>query len=546
MAAAAAVERRAEADVLRRERHLERRVRRDAHPVGRRLGAGERPAAAAVRLVADVADRLGARGERLGRSRSRRARRSSPCPGSGGSRPTRSSLDVGLPVAGHAEERLRGARRLRGEARVRLRRPQRLLRGDVLELLHRDPGGPPPSSPAARTRRWRGEHGLLVLRTTRAGQNAHHACGIETRKLQSGGWGGGMGVLFVIGEWGCGDDGGAVRLREADREGIAHKFLERPGVELGARAAPRCQRPTPSQTPPPTPTRSSSDADVVATLSAALAAGMDEISNTPSRFQPSSCSSSRTRTARAAQRSGAERNRPQSSNSRCCDRSAARAAGAVGAATEAAAAAMARAAAQTTPASNVAAPPLLDCAAGCAGRGTCNRHLGRCDCPPFYGGPDCAAPLFPACATQWGVFKPEVAVCGIHIQPAFPTTCDCLQQCHTLALDARQECVVDPRPGQRWRRRRPTPRRRCRGCRSSPTRRSAADARRRGGERGAEGLCSGAACSRSSCRTSSTRRTARCRTASTCGRRPSAAASPGTRARRARCRWTGTAACTSA
>ena len=37
------------------------------HPVGRRLGAGERPAAAAVRLVADVADRLGARGERLGR-----------------------------------------------------------------------------------------------------------------------------------------------------------------------------------------------------------------------------------------------------------------------------------------------------------------------------------------------------------------------------------------------------------------------------------------------------------------------------------------------
>ena len=142
-------------------------------------------------------------------------------------------------------------------------------------------------------------------------------------------------------------------------------------------------------------------------------------------------------------------------------------------ATEAAAAAMARAAAQTTRASNVrlveppaaaaaaavatpavatpasaAAPPLLDCASGCAGRGTCNRHLGRCDCPPFYGGPDCAAPLFPACATQWGVFKPEVAVCGIHIQPAFPTTCDCLQQCHTLALDARQECVVDPRPGE--------------------------------------------------------------------------------------------------
>ena len=49
-AAAAAVERRAEADVLRRERHLERRVRRDAHAVARRLGAGEGPACVKIMI----------------------------------------------------------------------------------------------------------------------------------------------------------------------------------------------------------------------------------------------------------------------------------------------------------------------------------------------------------------------------------------------------------------------------------------------------------------------------------------------------------------
>ena len=52
----------------------------------------------------------------------------------------------------------------------------------------------------------------------------------------------------------------------------------------------------------------------------------------------------------------------------------------------------------------------------------------------------------------------------------------------------------------------------------------AADKGRRGGERGAEAAWA-TACSRFSCPTSSTRRTARCRTASTCGRRQSAAAS---------------------
>ena len=74
-------------------------------------------------------------------------------------------------------------------------------------------------------------------------------------------------------------------------------------------------------------------------------------------------------------------------------------------------------------------------------------------CPPFYGGPDCAAPLFPACATQWGVFKPEVAVCGIHISP--PSRRRATAPAVPLALDARQECVVDLAARRVGRRRRP-------------------------------------------------------------------------------------------
>ena len=41
-----------------------------------------------------------------------------------------------------------------------------------------------------------------------------------------------------------------------------------------------------------------------------------------------------------------------------------------------------------------------------------------------------------------------MAVCGIHTQPAFPSSCDCVWECHQLALDARQECVVEPSNGQ--------------------------------------------------------------------------------------------------
>eukprot|EP00962_Isochrysis_galbana_P006169 scaffold1669_cov108-Isochrysis_galbana.AAC.8 len=93
-----------------------------------------------------------------------------------------------------------------------------------------------------------------------------------------------------------------------------------------------------------------------------------------------------------------------------------------------------------------AVPSIKACPGGCAA-GTCNQDLGRCDCEPFYTGSDCADPLFPACVEQHGL-RPHVAACGIHAQPAFPTTCECMLQCFEQGLDARQECLVEPRPGE--------------------------------------------------------------------------------------------------
>ena len=95
----------------------------------------------------------------------------------------------------------------------------------------------------------------------------------------------------------------------------------------------------------------------------------------------------------------------------------------------------------------IAVAPSKGCHADCTTHGTCNADVGRCDCAPFMGGPDCMTPLFPSCVKQWGL-APPVAVCGIHTQPAFPSSCDCVWECHQLALDARQECVVEPSNGQ--------------------------------------------------------------------------------------------------
>ena len=62
-------------------------------------------------------------------------------------------------------------------------------------------------------------------------------------------------------------------------------------------------------------------------------------------------------------------------------------------------------------------------------------------------GASCDQPLFPACTTQWG-FRMPVAPIGIHIQPSFPTTCECLWQAREhLRLDARQECILEPADG---------------------------------------------------------------------------------------------------
>lgn len=95
-----------------------------------------------------------------------------------------------------------------------------------------------------------------------------------------------------------------------------------------------------------------------------------------------------------------------------------------------------------------ATPRLVDCAPGCAANGgTCNRELGRCDCPPFLSGADCSQRLFPSCATQHGM-SPPLDPCGIPVQPSFPATCGCLLECHSLALDARQECIVEVEAGR--------------------------------------------------------------------------------------------------
>ena len=90
--------------------------------------------------------------------------------------------------------------------------------------------------------------------------------------------------------------------------------------------------------------------------------------------------------------------------------------------------------------------PKRECDPGCERIGTCDPTLGRCDCPPFMTGPNCSQPLFPDCVSQHGM-RPPHAPCGIPIQPSFPVTCACLLQCHSLGLDARQECIVEREPG---------------------------------------------------------------------------------------------------
>ena len=73
------------------------------------------------------------------------------------------------------------------------------------------------------------------------------------------------------------------------------------------------------------------------------------------------------------------------------------------------------------------------CPAGCETHGTCNRELGRCDCPPMRSGPACEHNSMPACRKQWGLelpmppcqaFAPEV-----WDYRDFPPSCECLAEC---------------------------------------------------------------------------------------------------------------------
>ena len=64
------------------------------------------------------------------------------------------------------------------------------------------------------------------------------------------------------------------------------------------------------------------------------------------------------------------------------------------------------------------------------------------------GGPDCMTQALPFVREAVGPRAARRRVCGIHTQPAFPSSCDCVWECHQLALDARQECVVEPSNGQ--------------------------------------------------------------------------------------------------
>ncbi len=81
-------------------------------------------------------------------------------------------------------------------------------------------------------------------------------------------------------------------------------------------------------------------------------------------------------------------------------------------------------------------PPGKPCAAGCEARGTCNRELGRCDCPPLRGGEACEVRLLPSCTGLWG-FELPIAPChALEVEAydfrAFPPSCECLAECNAL------------------------------------------------------------------------------------------------------------------
>ena len=83
-------------------------------------------------------------------------------------------------------------------------------------------------------------------------------------------------------------------------------------------------------------------------------------------------------------------------------------------------------------------PPQKACAPGCEVHGTCNRELGRCDCPPLRSGPACELNIVPSCRSLWGLDLP-IPPCQALSEERdawrdFPPTCECLAECHALNL----------------------------------------------------------------------------------------------------------------
>ena len=87
--------------------------------------------------------------------------------------------------------------------------------------------------------------------------------------------------------------------------------------------------------------------------------------------------------------------------------------------------------------------PVKPCKPGCEKNGVCNTELGRCDCPPFMGGDDCAQPLFGACASAIGLKEVAAAPCVIdHMGSTAPVSCECLMGCEAMGLMGVRECYV--------------------------------------------------------------------------------------------------------
>ncbi|KAL3907861.1 MAG: hypothetical protein SGPRY_010021 [Prymnesium sp.] len=88
-------------------------------------------------------------------------------------------------------------------------------------------------------------------------------------------------------------------------------------------------------------------------------------------------------------------------------------------------------------------PPSKACAPGCELRGNCNLELGRCDCPPFMGGPACSDHLFESCSILPGLREVAPAPClRESLSQMAPVSCECLRECERIGLMGLRDCYV--------------------------------------------------------------------------------------------------------